>query len=386
MPSITHFQIEFDAHPYYDCAINDTYFTKDPVYRPGDYVSGHVLLLMNKQVRCRAVRLQFQGLENVQIVKDIPGDDGNGTSKTYTSRNYIINERPTLMGRPKHVGSSDDDIYLEPNLQYAFPFQFQIPPHALPTFNYSGSVYIKYTFYANVDRPWKIDYHTVREITVIPPVTDIVKSMTPLMVENTVFFKYFWLFNAGSLSYRIQLQCNTATIGGFVPISVYITAGTSHPKISSIKAVIFAQGKFRAETEEDSGREIIGSVETIYDAEKSDYVLNLPVQQPCVSLPCTISGVYIKLEFKVAVTIHFSKLMIPKKRHEFGVYIDSSTTSDPVVQVKQQPNVQLKNFPRYPGERDSFQAPAVIHQYSPKVPPPPYSEPSTQDLPNFDHP
>ena len=184
---------------------------------------------------------------------------------------------------------------------------------------------------------------------------------------------YFWLFNAGSLSYRIQLQCNTAIIGGFVPISVYIAAGTSHPKISAIKAVIIAQGKFRAETEKERGGEIIGSVETIYDTEKSDYVLNLPVQQACVSPPCKITGVNIKLDFKVAVTIYFSKLMIPKKRHEFAVFINSSPTSHPVVRVKQQPNVQLKNFPRYPGERDSFQAPAVNHQYSPEIPPP-YSD------------
>ncbi|GFR98621.1 arrestin domain-containing protein 3 [Elysia marginata] len=52
--------------------------------------------------------------------------------------------------------------------QHTFPFQFQLSSDLPPSFegNYG---YIRYWTKATIDKPWKVDHHTKRAFTIIPP-------------------------------------------------------------------------------------------------------------------------------------------------------------------------------------------------------------------------
>ena len=424
MPSISHYQIVLDPHPYFDLATGQTYTTQDPVYRPGDWVSGHVIIMMNEKIQARAVRLWFQGLECVKIVRKVETQTKRRTSgrgrrrhtqprvqyQTFINSSFFVNERPTLMGRPKNTGTFVDNVYLNANQHYAFPFQFLIPPQAPPTYFHDAGKYIKYLLYSNIDRPLKTDYHSIREIQVLPPLHVHKIPLGPHCHETTKAIKYLWLFNAGALKYRIQLMQNIVSVGSSIPIVCTLEPILLNVSISQISAVLTVKGRFFAQGQEDHTAEELSRAILPCSGDKSEYVLNLPVMQPRAAPPFTISGQFINFHFTVKVTIHLNHFLVANIKKTFDIQVHPAAarmlttipnqigavaqsspmempqnTSSPAKQIAvpaaiPAPLPPRQDIPNYPQERDNYEAPNINHRFWPNDPPPPYVEPNLEDF------
>ena len=400
MPSITHFEISIDPHPYFDIETGQVYLTKLPVYRPGDWVCGHLLILMNKKAKTRGVRLACQGSEFVHITRQKTSGHGKRRktrTKHYYGRNWFVNERPTLMGRPKGQGSSDDDVYLVENLQYAFPFQFQIPLNALPSFIFSDRRNIKYGLYANVDRPWKFDYETFCNLQVLPSLYFDPLNLGPNCVKDSVKRKYLGMFNAGEMEYTIEVQRNMVAVGDLIPVKVALNVQNLKAKILKVSAKLQVHGEFRAQSQCDYSKEISGKAKCKYSKDCNEYLLQVPVNRPKRSAPFSMSGQYITFRYELKVEIHF-EFLVSNINHYFDIQVypakstcqslvpmpvvaDSSTMEQaaPIQEVESnaQPRIIVPNYPR---ENDQFEAPLVEHKYWPESPPPPYAAPNSRDV------
>ena len=395
MPSIIHYHIVLDPHPYYDISSGQTFITQDPIYRPGQWVSGHIIILMKEKTKVRAVRLWFKGFETVKLQRRVQTQrrSGRGRRRTHTSyrtiesTHYMINERPTLMGRPKNTGNfMTDDIYLQPNQHYAFPFQFFIPMNALPTYYYDDSKFIKYQLYSNIDRPWKFDYQVIQDIRVLPSLFVNQVTMGPPIVEMQQAIKYLWLFSAGHLKYRIQLMRNIFTIGEYIPIGCILERYKLTAMISQISASIEVKGSFSAQGQQDCVVESIGQTVSQYSMDKMEYMLNVPLMPPKKAAPFTILGQCINFTYTVKVVIHFTNWLIPNIVNRFEIQVHPAApritqmftnnavlNSAPIEQPQQIiASPPRKDIPQYPQEQDDFEAPAVNHRFWPKEMPPPY--------------
>eukprot|EP01114_Cavostelium_apophysatum_P016575 TRINITY_DN4749_c0_g1_i1.p1 TRINITY_DN4749_c0_g1~~TRINITY_DN4749_c0_g1_i1.p1 ORF type:complete len:342 (+),score=13.77 TRINITY_DN4749_c0_g1_i1:273-1298(+) len=81
----------------------------------------------------------------------------------------LFNNKVILWSSKLQGGSKADASVLEPN-EYHFPFIFQLPPDSSLPSSYESrmnSCHIRYSLYANVDRPWRFDYNTAQPITYV---------------------------------------------------------------------------------------------------------------------------------------------------------------------------------------------------------------------------
>ncbi len=118
---------------------------KDSFY-PGEKVKGVLSVNVPKPMRARKVLLSFEGKEHVLIVV------GSGKHRqVFTEDNYIINEKID-------VWTPTNGEILGP-CNELFPFEFELPPNALPTVKAQGSPIngIAYEIKAKIDRPRALD-------------------------------------------------------------------------------------------------------------------------------------------------------------------------------------------------------------------------------------
>ena len=123
-----------------------------PFYFPGEMVEGQALLSAPKPVELRGISLQAEGCEHTSITVH-----HGKHSTTYVSRHDILQYSQALSG-PCQLPSGD----------YSYPFRFQLPPDALPTYKgYHANV--RYNVMANADIPMWFDAKQTVEVPVVLP-------------------------------------------------------------------------------------------------------------------------------------------------------------------------------------------------------------------------
>ena len=315
----TLFELNYDLHPFYDFATGNTFMINEPYYRPGDYVTGTVVLQLSKPLQARGVRIQCQGLEYVHINKGTDDD-----SNDYYGRNYFINERQTLMGRLPEDTSKAVDVFLIENYRYVLPFRFHIPFNALPTHKFSSWKHISYTLSTNVEIPWKFDHKADSNFIILPPLAVDLIPLGISIVQKEVKRNYLGLINAGKVKYRIHIQNDAVRLGDMISVHINLENNDFKSKIQKLSAKLVAKGIFTAEAhprhEVEKVSEYAGSIEHAFGNKGGEYVLNVPVLEPKTLTPFNIVGKYINISYLLQVTIHL-ELLVRNVTETFAIQV-----------------------------------------------------------------
>ena len=147
-------------------------------YAPGETVRGTVVLTLPKPLRTRGVRVYLEGSENTSI-SVTRGSGKNRRTVTYTSENRILSEGFVLFGGQgvgtlKAMGETFKslagtlDYPLLAAGEYEYPFEFELPGDALPTWS-GPHARVGYSLRAEVDVPVGLDLTFNGVLYVIPP-------------------------------------------------------------------------------------------------------------------------------------------------------------------------------------------------------------------------
>lgn len=139
------------------------------VYQPGETISGSLLLNTDKELNLRSIRVELQGTGHVRI---------RSGKVTYERREPYLGFQIVVLGRGPQSGN---DVRLLPG-NYAFPFQFPLPPHSLPTSFEGPYGSVRYWLQAVVDRPWRTNLQITSPLCIV----ERVQIRDPALMEPCV--------------------------------------------------------------------------------------------------------------------------------------------------------------------------------------------------------
>lgn len=126
-------------------------------YYPGEKIQGELLVDVPKPIRARKVQLTFIGKEHTKVVR------GSGKNRRVYVEDCIIVEKVV------DVWTASQNGRLGP-CNETFPFEFQLPVHALPSMvvRFNDAHKITYEIKAKIDRPLAFDPNVKIDIQVLP--------------------------------------------------------------------------------------------------------------------------------------------------------------------------------------------------------------------------
>lgn len=130
-----------------------------PVYRPGENITGHVIVDLSKPTKINRVCLEAHGRASVKF--SIRHDD---KTDTYSDEIVYLNNHLTLYDKNSYGFQKEMPIGRS---QYAF--SINIPYNAPPSIKVSHGK-IEYYLKAKLDIPWAIDKYNTLEFTVACPI------------------------------------------------------------------------------------------------------------------------------------------------------------------------------------------------------------------------
>jgi sporulation-control protein spo0M len=137
-----------------------TLYVDKPAYYPGELVKGTVRVECEKPQKIRGIMLEATGYEQTRIT------ESHGVGKSRHTHTYISNNFLLRYGQPL---LNECEL---PCGQYDYPFEYALPPQALPTYHGFCSK-VMYTVTANVDIPYWFDAHQSVETPVLIPSSQV---------------------------------------------------------------------------------------------------------------------------------------------------------------------------------------------------------------------
>ncbi|CAL8092315.1 unnamed protein product [Orchesella dallaii] len=126
-------------------------------YKRGQFVSGKLVIKVDREVKCKNITLILKGQADVQFIY------GNEDDKyTYSYFKEFFNFQAHL------VGDGETETSISPDEEYTFDFAFQLPSQALPA-SFKGSYgKVKYVLEGKVKRSfWERDFNILQPITIL---------------------------------------------------------------------------------------------------------------------------------------------------------------------------------------------------------------------------
>ncbi|XP_071102899.1 arrestin domain-containing protein 3-like [Haliotis cracherodii] len=136
------------------------------VYNPGQFLEGHVVLDLNKEMTMRAIRLHLYGGADVRWSENHTSGTGKNrknVTKIYSATETYINYELVLFGKAPHLEGDNPTL---PAGRYTYPFQYHLPV-GIPS-SFEGTFgRVRYWLCGTIDKPWKFDHTTKKAFTVI---------------------------------------------------------------------------------------------------------------------------------------------------------------------------------------------------------------------------
>ncbi|XP_011700742.1 PREDICTED: arrestin domain-containing protein 2-like [Wasmannia auropunctata] len=151
MPSLNNFHIEFDQ-------------PSSHIYKPGEIVSGYVIIGLAKEKLAEALKLTAKGEAKVSWdeTSSTTDSDGNSTTTTYSGTELYFSVNILLL-----ESSDDGKVHLPAGLS-RYPFCIQLP-HNIPC-NFEDRVgHVRYTIHAIIVRPWRFNHKCKVALTINTP-------------------------------------------------------------------------------------------------------------------------------------------------------------------------------------------------------------------------
>lgn len=208
-------------------------------YYSGTIVRGKAVCYFRSNKDVRKVRIRLKGKEYTQWT---------GTETYYDSV-----ERKHKTRHVEYYGSRD--FLLRDNMvhgegtmsagEHVFPFEFPLPEDIPSTFQH-GYGSIRFTVKVTVDRPWKTDYESEREITVISPIRLQKISSSFLQPAEYSDEKTVCCFccASGPVQVDVSLEKRAFVVGDRAGVRVYCM-NMSNTNVDSVTAEIKMNMRFK---------------------------------------------------------------------------------------------------------------------------------------------
>ncbi len=128
-------------------------YLAQPAFLPGDIVRGEAVLQTPKPISVNKITVEASGFERT-VITESHGSGKHRHTVTYTETNPILNWG-AIVGPAGEV----------PLGEYRFPFEFPLPPNALPSYR-GRCAHIFYSVKANADIPMWFDAGQTLELPV----------------------------------------------------------------------------------------------------------------------------------------------------------------------------------------------------------------------------
>ncbi|CAL8092312.1 unnamed protein product [Orchesella dallaii] len=203
-------------------------------YRPGQRVSGKILIKADKEVKCEEVTLVFKGQAHVRFTSGT-GDDED----TFKDSEEFFNFQKHL------IGDGETEISIPPGDELTFDFAFQLPSQPLPaSFNgFHGKV--EYVLKGEVKRSlWKWNLTTLQPITILAELNQehVSEAKLPSEVKISKTFG-FCCCTSGPLLLHVRVPIRGCVSGETIHFEVDVN-NMSRKQIADLSAQICQKVKF----------------------------------------------------------------------------------------------------------------------------------------------
>ncbi|KNE57470.1 hypothetical protein AMAG_03181 [Allomyces macrogynus ATCC 38327] len=284
----------------------------------GDIVRGVVFLRTTDELTVRGLRIVLKGSARARIPTtetrtaphhhSAPGgydSDHNALNSTHTEtvtawhtdKKQLVEIETTLWGnRDKGFFVAGSDLRAG---QYTFPFAFQLPPTALPSFQ-SEFGRIRYKLRATIDRPWKSNFVTQVGVHVTAPWDPVVRHahecMRSVETSKTVCC---WFWSKGTVSAMLRSD-QTVYSPGTGPLVAQLNIDNLSPRkchnmtVTLVRKDTYtAQGNIKT-IENTVAKVVLGDT---VPKHTRNYGVNVPLAMPTEMVPSITGLAVIKVEY-----------------------------------------------------------------------------------------
>ena len=218
-------------------------FLRESVYMPGETVRGHVEVHWKRKKKVRGIHISLVGSEETRI-RVSTGSGESRSSRTYRQSNRIIGEEIRLWGGGrvgwfKAMGEGlarpfkKLDYAFLPAGRHRYPFSFQLPSRALPSFSGQYAT-VEYCLDAQVDVPLGRDKTFNGIIQVIPRPSTRLKPVRLRKKPRTS-----WLSRAYKASLDMEMKTRTCRLVPDEPLEGTLTVrNRSKKKIRGFRIIL----------------------------------------------------------------------------------------------------------------------------------------------------
>ncbi|XP_011176387.1 arrestin domain-containing protein 17 [Solenopsis invicta] len=303
MPSLNIFCFEFDR--------------PGTVYTPGEIISGHVIIDLEREKIAEALKLSIKGEANVRWEEStsMTNSNENSTSSTIT---YWGNEKYfkfTILLLETTKG--DGKVHIPAGLS-RYPFCIQLP-HEIPCSFEHRIGHIRYKIKAVIVRPWQFNYKCEVMLTIFRTYELNIRYEQCIGVHDEIKrpFTYLCCIDRGLIHMNVNLSKT-----GFVPgqwIETILNLRNTTIELQKICIKLQQSFKFCATAREKHVKETVAKVQKIGPFDKYAIIelrLLIPSVPPSELEFCNI----IHLNYILRITLHNSK-MFRKIVREYPILI-----------------------------------------------------------------
>ncbi|XP_043478998.1 arrestin domain-containing protein 17-like isoform X1 [Leptopilina heterotoma] len=269
-------------------------------YKPGETVSGKILLDLDSNKKCRGMKVKISGKAFTRWIQP----SGNGSKQirgheTYFSSKFYV------------VGGQSDEMELTEG-EHIFLFEYVLPTN-LPT-SYelklvNNEAHVRYIVKAIIDRPWKFDNETEAPFTVV---TEYDLNTDPIargqvFIEET---KTFGIFSSSPpLIVTLSLPFRGYVPGQIIPITVNVD-NQSGVEVNHIKLKLEMYGTYLQSgsssypMKKKVNMSIIDTKKNKYEEDVFQFIHNFyipPTPPSNIGMNCSIISIEYAIELEAEV-------------------------------------------------------------------------------------
>ncbi|EFO99505.1 hypothetical protein CRE_22444 [Caenorhabditis remanei] len=194
----------------------DIVFDNPKYYKPGDQVSGNVILITSADIKAHHLKIRIHGAAKTNWTKYSKNDNVTyGAIMDYIKMDTI-------------VWSGDNQNNKLPAGPHVFPFLFRIPANALP--NYEGRYgHVRYKISVELARPLKFSIKKTANFRVVPNVDISRFSLSSTKVSRRDVKDIGAFFKNGLVTLTVTIPNKPYIVGENLPITINIDNASTKP-------------------------------------------------------------------------------------------------------------------------------------------------------------
>ncbi|ODM96362.1 Arrestin domain-containing protein 3, partial [Orchesella cincta] len=198
-------------------------------YRPGQIISGKIVIKANEEIKCEGLTLKFKGHAYVRFTSGTENDED-----TFTDSEVFFEFKEQLMGDGKN------EIRISPGHEHVYEFTFQIPLQPLPANFKKLHGKVEYFLKGVVKRSlWKLNITTLQSITILPELDQdlVLEAALPSEIKTSKTFG-FMCCTSGPLYLNVRVPRRVCVPGETILFEVEVN-NMSRNRIADLSAQIF---------------------------------------------------------------------------------------------------------------------------------------------------